>query len=61
MIIAERKKNSVNRLDEFGAEMKDGRLTQPSDGTIYNLREAILTSKRLGRPLTIEEMARFEV
>lgn len=61
MIDAERKKYSANRLDEFGTEMQDGRLTQPSDGTIYNLREAILASKRLGRPLTPEEMEHYEV
>lgn len=61
MIVAEKKKYSVNRLDEFGTEMQDGRVTQPSDGTIYNLREAILASKRLGRPLTEEEMAHYEV
>ena len=61
MIVAERKKYTVNHFDDFGTEMEDGRLTQPSDGTIYNLREAILESKRLGRPLTSEEMAYYEV
>lgn len=53
MIVAERKKYTVNHFDAFGIEMEDGRLTQPSDRTIYNLREAILASKRLGRPLFI--------
>lgn len=48
-------------LDEFGTEMQDGRLTEPSDGKIYKLREAILASKKLGRPLTKEEMKQFEV
>ena len=41
--------------------MPDGRLTAPSNGKIYRLREAILLSKRLGRPLTDEEMKEFEV
>ena len=41
--------------------MQDGRLTEPSDGKIYKLREAILASKKLGRPLTKEEMEKFEV
>lgn len=45
----------------FGEEMADGRLTEKSDSTIYNLREAILLSKRLGRPLTETEMKDFEV
>lgn len=48
-------------FDEFGIEMQDGRLTVPSDGKTYKLREAILASKKLGRPLTEEEMKRFEV
>ena len=40
----------------FGEEMPDSRLTEPSDGKVYRLREAILLSKRLGRPLTQDEM-----
>lgn len=61
MIVAQRKIQPLDRLDEFGTEMKDGRLTEPSDGKIYRLREAILASKKLGRPLTKEEMKHFEV
>ncbi len=61
MIVAERKIYSANCMDEFGTKMKDGRLTEPSDGKIYKLREAILASKKLGRPLTAEEMSQFEV
>lgn len=45
----------TNRLDEFGTEMQDGRLTEPSDGKIYKLWEAILASKKLGRLLTVVE------
>lgn len=62
MIVAERKKNFVlEKYDHFGEEMSDGRLTAPSDGKIYRLREAILLSKRLGRPLSEEEMKQFEI
>jgi|GEM_PF-667440 hypothetical protein len=43
----------------FGEEMPDSRLTEPSDGKIFRLREAILLSKRLGRPLTKAEMKQF--
>ncbi len=52
------------RLDDFerfGEEMSDGRLTEQSDGKKYRLREAILMVKKLGRPLTSEEMEQFEI
>ena len=52
--------NSID-YESFGEEMQDGRLTEPSDGKKYRLREAILYSKRLGRPLTDEEMSQFEI
>ena len=45
----------------FGEEMPDSRLTEPSDGKVYRLREAILLSKRLGRPLTKDEMEQFVI
>lgn len=62
MIIAERKKSvGFDQFDNFGEKMSDGRLTAPSDGKTYRLREAILLSKRLGRPLTQEEMSNFEI
>ena len=43
----------------FGEDMPDSRLTEPSDGTVFRLREAIILSKKLGRPLTKEEMEEF--
>lgn len=62
MIIAERKVNKESeRFDDFGTVMPDGRLTEQSNGKIYRLREAILLSKQLGRPLTDEEMQGFEI
>lgn len=62
MIVAERKEKTViDRFDKFGEAMPDGRLTAPSDRKVYRLREAILLSKQLGRPLTPEEMKQFEV
>lgn len=58
-------KNSLEYPDykslEFGEEFPDGRLTEPFSGKMYRIREAILLSKRLGRPLTDEEMAQFEI
>ncbi len=62
MIVAERKqKANLDRFEQFGDNMADGRLTVPSDGRTYRLREAILLSKRLGRPLSQDEMKKFEV
>jgi len=62
MIVAERKEKTVmDKFDMFGEAMSDGRLTTPSDGKIYRLREAIILSKQLGRPLSADEMKQFEV
>lgn len=62
MILAERKDKTISNIfDRFGEEMQDGRLTASSDGKLYRLREAILLSKRLGRPLSEEEMKQFEI
>lgn len=62
MIVAERKsKAAMDKFDRFGQAMPDGRLTSPSDGKVYRLREAILLSKQLGRPLNEEEMKKFEI
>lgn len=62
MIVAERKNKVIlDNFDRFGEAMPDGRLTEPSDGKKYRLREAILLSKQLGRPLSEDEMKQFEV
>lgn len=42
-------------------DASDGRLTVHSSGQEYRLREAILMSKQLGRPLTENEMKKFEI
>lgn len=62
MIVKERTDTlTMDQFDSFGAAMPDGRLTEISKGKTYRLREAILLSKRLGRPLTEEEMRQFEL
>ena len=62
MIVAERKpKITMRDFDSFGDKMPDGRLTEPSDGTVYRLRKAISLSQKLGRVLSKEEMKMFEV
>ncbi len=62
MILADRKGTTVmDMFDRFGEKMYDGRLTEPSGEKVYRLREAILLSKQLGRPLSDDEMKKFEV
>ena len=62
MIEAEKKtKDVINKMNHFGEAMPDGRLTAPSENKVYRLREAILQSRKLGRPLTESEMKQFEV
>lgn len=62
MIVAERKQKTImDKFDRFGEEILDGRLTAPSSNKVYRLREAILLSKQLGRPLSQGEMKEFEV
>lgn len=46
----------------FGEEMEDGRLTAEYDTTtIIRFRDLVEKRTELGRPLTEEEMAEFEV
>lgn len=65
MFVSERKPlvngNLLNaeNFSSFGNVMPDGRLTDQKPMQIYRLREAILLSKQLGRPLTEEEMQKF--
>lgn len=60
--VSERKPVVATRdYDHFGEAMPDGRLTEPSNGKVYRLREAIAMSKKLGRPLTEEEMKEYEI
>lgn len=54
------KKGLESNTKSFEDVMQDGRLTEPSDGKIYRLREAIMLTKVLGRELTKDEMSKFE-
>jgi hypothetical protein len=48
--------------EHFGEAFSDGRLTeQSSTERHFRLREAIVYSKSLGRPLTKQEMKLFEI
>ncbi|MDD3139139.1 MAG: hypothetical protein PHX08_09230 [Lachnospiraceae bacterium] len=57
----ERNNMRGNLFNSFGDDMKDGRLTEPSNGKEYRLREAIIKSQELGRTLTSVEMEEYEV
>ena len=61
MIVAERTSGQIaDNFDNFGCAMNDGRLTFPTE-KIYRIKDAINLSKKLGRPLTDEEMKTFEL
>lgn len=61
MLTQKKQKVVVDNFTRFGEAMPDGRLTVPSDGKTYRVRDAINLSKKLGRPLTEEEMKKFEI
>ena len=61
MIVTERTKKKDDKFNQFGDVMPDGRLTMPPSGKLYRVREMVLLSKRLGRPLTSEEIKEFEI
>ena len=48
-------------FDRFGEEFPDGRLVEQSSPKPFRLRDAMRLSKRIGRPLTNDEMKQFEV
>lgn len=61
MIVAERLSEQITEnFDQFGDAMCDGRLTA-STNKMYRIKDAILLSKKLGRPLTESEMKEFEL
>ena len=55
------KKIIFDKYDMFGTAMPDGRLTEPSDGRVIRLKDAIALSEKLGRQLTQEEVEQFYV
>lgn len=62
MISSEKnQKMNSDKFEKFGEVMQDGRLTASSDIKKYRLRDAILLSNQLGRPLSQEEMNQFEI
>lgn len=62
MIIISQEAPQEDKFLDLDSAVTDGIYVVPDpEHKIYHLREAILMSKRLGRPLTSEEFAKFEV
>ncbi len=59
MLTMERKASSF--FDDIADYAKDGRLTEPSDGSRYEWRKMIDLVKQLGRPLTEKEAEYFRI
>ena len=51
----------VPDYSKFGDVFPDGRLVSEPDGKKYRLREALIKVRKLGRPLTDDEMKEFEI
>lgn len=52
---------AVSFLGDITDYAKDGRLTEPSDGSRYEWRKMIELVKQLGRPLTDQEAEQFKI
>ena len=62
MIIIPKEAPQEDKFLDLDSAVTDGIYVVPDpEHKIYHLREAILMSKHLGRPLTSEEFAKFEV
>ncbi len=51
----------VKFFDDIADYSDDGRLTEPSDGKLYDLRNMINFREAVGRILTEEEMGSFRI
>lgn len=52
------KKQSIIDLEQYA---KDGRLTEQSDGKIFDYRNMLKVVKEMGRPLTKQEAERYRI
>lgn len=55
------KKRTDLLFEDIADCLKDGRLTEPSDGKRYEWRKLIDAVKTLGRPLTEEEAEQYRI
>lgn len=54
-------KSNYGKVIDLERYSKDGRLTEPSDGKVFNYRAMYELVKQLGRPLTEIEAERFRI
>lgn len=59
MMVMEKK--WMQEFDDINYLIKDGRLTEPSDGKRYEWRKLIEEVERIGRPLTEQEMEQYRI
>lgn len=49
------------RSIDMEKDLKDGRLTEPSDGKIFDYRKMLKEIQTLGRPLTEQEAEQYRI
>jgi hypothetical protein len=54
-------KNNDGNVVDLEKYAKDTRLTEPSDGKIFDYRQMLDIVKQLGRPLTDREAEQFRI
>lgn len=59
-MLAMEKKN-YGKVIDFEKYAKDSRLTEPSDGSVFDYRKMLEGVKQLGRPLTDKEAEEFRL
>ena len=58
LAVAKQNYGKVIDLEQYA---KDSRLTEPSDGKIFDYRKMLELVKKLGRPLTDKEAEEFRI
>lgn len=54
-------KQNYNKVIDLEKYAKDSRLTEPSDGKIFDYRKMLALVTKLGRPLTDKEAEDFRI
>lgn len=58
LIMPKADNNSLIDLEKYA---KDGRLTEPTDGRVFDYKKMLDIVKKLGRPLTEEEAEKYRI
>lgn len=54
-------KSEYGKVIDLEKHCKDGRLTEPSDGKVFDYRKMFEVVKSLGRPLTMKEAEQYRI